>query len=52
MIKSKQTADQQPWQMAILVAGYYMSFVTTHAIMNKLNADEQGVDDLRLEFPI
>jgi len=34
------------------VAGYYMPFTSTRALMDKFQISDRGVDDRRLEFPI
>jgi hypothetical protein len=38
--------------MPVIVAGYYMDFSTTRAIMAKLNIDDRGAQDDRLELSI
>ena len=39
-------------QMPTCVAGYYMTFPTTRALMDQLEINDRGVDNKRLEFPI
>jgi hypothetical protein len=38
--------------MPTYVAGYYMTFTTTRALMAKLQIDDRGVEDEHLEHPI
>lgn len=34
------------------VAGYFLTFPTVRALMSKLEIDDRGVEEERLEFPI
>jgi hypothetical protein len=36
----------------VLVAGYFLSYADTHAVMDKLGIPDKGVDDMMLKFPI
>jgi hypothetical protein len=34
------------------VAGYYLTYATVRALMSKLEIDDRGVEDFRLEYPV
>ena len=36
----------------MFVAGYFLTFATTHALMDKLQIDDRGVEIERIEYPI
>ena len=39
-------------QMPMSVTGYYMTFATTRAFMDKFQIDDRGVEDEHLEYPV